>query len=164
MAVAAMDRLVHHCQGIGIKGESYCQKAAATRVLRNPGATPTSLTRAPWRARSTEPPLQSRERCRQQVNGPQAASNSLRSQLDWRDATGMGTILFQPKFQTGCRTKTQATHRSTRLKPPVNLIDIRQSIMPTIIRSMLWVSFCSPYLDLQTTSLNKHCDIGNPSI
>jgi hypothetical protein len=86
------------------------------------------LTRAPWRPRSTEPPLQSREGCRRQVNSPQAASSSLRSQLDWRDATGMGTILFQPEFQTGCRTKTQATHRSTRLKPPINLIDIRQSI------------------------------------
>jgi len=128
MAVAAVDRLMHHYQGIGIKGESYWQKAAATRVSRNPGSTPTSLTRAPWRPRSTEPPLQTRERFRRQVNGPQAASKSMPSHLDWRDATGMGTILFQPEFQTGCRTKTQATHRSTRLTPPVNLIDIRQSI------------------------------------
>ena len=35
--------------------------------------------------------------------GPQAASTSPRSQLDWRDATGMGTILFQPAFQAGRR-------------------------------------------------------------
>ena len=30
-------------------------------------------------------------------------SASPRSQLDWRDATGMGTILFQPAFQAGRR-------------------------------------------------------------
>jgi len=34
---------------------------------------------------------------------PQAASLSPRSHLDWRDATGMGTILFQPAFQPGRR-------------------------------------------------------------
>ncbi|NDC35928.1 MAG: hypothetical protein EBZ51_11260 [Synechococcaceae bacterium WB9_2_112] len=32
MTVAAVDRLVHHCHIIGIKGESYRQKAAAARV------------------------------------------------------------------------------------------------------------------------------------
>ena len=57
-------------------------------------------------------------------NGPQAASISPRSQLEWRDATGMGTILFQPAFQAGYRAKTQPAHRSTRLTQPINLIDI----------------------------------------
>ena len=57
-------------------------------------------------------------------NGPQAASTSPRSQLDWRDATGMGTILFQPAFQAGRRAETKPAHRSTRLTPLVNLIDI----------------------------------------
>ena len=33
MTVAAVDRLVHHCPIIGIKGESYRQKAAAARLL-----------------------------------------------------------------------------------------------------------------------------------
>lgn len=32
MTVAAVDRLVHHCHIVGIKGESYRQKAAAARV------------------------------------------------------------------------------------------------------------------------------------
>jgi DNA replication protein DnaC len=41
MTVAAVDRLVHHCHIIGIKGESYRQKAAAARVSRNPGDSPT---------------------------------------------------------------------------------------------------------------------------
>ena len=33
MTVAAVDRLVHHCHIVGIKGESYRQKAAAARLL-----------------------------------------------------------------------------------------------------------------------------------
>jgi hypothetical protein len=41
---------------IGIKGESYRQKAAAARISRNPGDPPTSLTPMPWRPRSTAPP------------------------------------------------------------------------------------------------------------
>jgi DNA replication protein DnaC len=41
MTVAAVDRLVHHCHIIGIKDESYRQKAAAAGVARNPGDTPT---------------------------------------------------------------------------------------------------------------------------
>jgi hypothetical protein len=56
--------------------------------------------------------------------GPQAASLSPRSQLDWRAATDMGTIHFQPAFQAGRREKTKPAHRSTRLTPPLNLIDI----------------------------------------
>ena len=32
MTVAAVDRLVHHCHIVGIKGDSYRQKAAAARV------------------------------------------------------------------------------------------------------------------------------------
>jgi len=40
--VAAVDRLVHHCHIIGIKGESYRQKAAAAAwVSRNAGDQPT---------------------------------------------------------------------------------------------------------------------------
>jgi DNA replication protein DnaC len=58
MTVAAVDRLVHHSHIIGIKGESYRQKAPAARVSRNPGDPPTSLTRAPWRAQSTPAPVQ----------------------------------------------------------------------------------------------------------
>ena len=45
--------------------------------------------------------------------GPQAASLSPRSQLDWRAATGLGTIQFQPGLQAGCRAKTKPAHRST---------------------------------------------------
>jgi hypothetical protein len=56
--------------------------------------------------------------------GPQAASLSPRSQLDWRAATGLGTIQFQQAFQAGRRAKTKPSHRSTRLTPPINLIDI----------------------------------------
>ena len=56
--------------------------------------------------------------------GPQTASLSPRSQLDWRAATGLGTIHFQHAFQPGRRAKTKPAHRSTRLTPPVNLIDI----------------------------------------
>ena len=41
MTVAAVDRLVHHCHIIGIKGESYRHKEAAAGVSRNPGDTPT---------------------------------------------------------------------------------------------------------------------------
>ncbi len=32
MTVAAVDRLVHHCHIVGIKGDSYRQKAAAARA------------------------------------------------------------------------------------------------------------------------------------
>ncbi|MCP9810052.1 ATP-binding protein, partial [Cyanobium sp. HWJ4-Hawea] len=32
MTVAAVDRLVHHCHIVGIKGESYRQKQAAAGV------------------------------------------------------------------------------------------------------------------------------------
>ena len=45
--------------------------------------------------------------------GPQAASLSPRSQLDWRAATGLDTIQFQPAFQAGRRAKTKPAHRST---------------------------------------------------
>jgi hypothetical protein len=45
--------------------------------------------------------------------GPQTASLSPRSQLDWRAATGLGTIHFQPAFQADCRAKTKPAHRST---------------------------------------------------
>jgi len=41
LTVAAVDRLVHHCHIIGIKGESYRQKAAAARVSKDPGDPPT---------------------------------------------------------------------------------------------------------------------------
>jgi len=44
MTVAAVDRQVHHCHIIGIKGESYRQKVAAARVSRTPDDPPTSLT------------------------------------------------------------------------------------------------------------------------
>jgi DNA replication protein DnaC len=33
MTVAAVDRLVHHCHIVGIKGDSYRQKAAAAGFL-----------------------------------------------------------------------------------------------------------------------------------
>lgn len=56
--------------------------------------------------------------------GPQAASLSPPSQLEWPAATGMGTIQFQLAFRAGGRAKTKPAHRSTRLTPPVNLIDI----------------------------------------
>ena len=39
MTVAAVDRLVHHCHIVGIKGESYRQKTAAARVSGD-GANP----------------------------------------------------------------------------------------------------------------------------
>jgi hypothetical protein len=70
MTVAAVDRLVHHCHIIGIKGESYRQKADAARVSKDPGDPPTQLTRAPWRPRSTAPPLQTREPNRRHENWP----------------------------------------------------------------------------------------------
>ncbi len=41
MTVAAVDRLVHHCHIIGIKGESYRQKADAAMVSKDPGGPPT---------------------------------------------------------------------------------------------------------------------------
>ena len=41
MTVAAVDRLVHHCHIIGIKGESYRQKAAAARVSSDQSGLPT---------------------------------------------------------------------------------------------------------------------------
>ena len=41
MTVAAVDRLVHHCHIIGIKGESYRQKAAAARLLAETDDPPT---------------------------------------------------------------------------------------------------------------------------
>ena len=75
MTVAAVDRLVQHCHIIGIKGESYRQKAAAARVSRNPGDTTTELTQAPWPPRSTAPPLQPRERCRRHEKGPTGRVN-----------------------------------------------------------------------------------------
>lgn len=40
MVVAAVDRLVHHCQIIGIKGESYRQKAAAAWVSSDQSDSP----------------------------------------------------------------------------------------------------------------------------
>jgi DNA replication protein DnaC len=39
--VAAVDRLVHHRHIIGIKGESYRQKAAAARVSSDQSGLPT---------------------------------------------------------------------------------------------------------------------------
>jgi hypothetical protein len=45
--------------------------------------------------------------------GPQTASLSPRSQLDWRAATGMGTIQLQPAFQAGRRAKTKPDNPST---------------------------------------------------
>ncbi|MCP9931449.1 hypothetical protein KBY82_11715 [Cyanobium sp. AMD-g] len=41
MTVAAVDRLVHHCHIVGIKGESYRQKQAAARVSSNAADPPT---------------------------------------------------------------------------------------------------------------------------
>ena len=41
MTVAAVDRLVHHCHIIGIKGENYRQKSAAARVPKDTGEPPT---------------------------------------------------------------------------------------------------------------------------
>ena len=38
---AAVDRLVHHCHFIGIKGESYRQKEAAARISSDPCDPPT---------------------------------------------------------------------------------------------------------------------------
>jgi len=58
MTVAAVDRLVHHCHIVGIKGDSYRQKQAAARVASNQSDPPTSLTRAPGPSRSTTPPAQ----------------------------------------------------------------------------------------------------------
>ena len=52
MTVAGVDRLVHHCHIIGIKGECYRQKAAAARVSSDQSDPPTSLTRASVPARS----------------------------------------------------------------------------------------------------------------
>jgi len=46
MTVAAVDRLVHHCHIVGIKGESYRQKQAAARVSGDSTDPPTSLTPA----------------------------------------------------------------------------------------------------------------------
>ncbi len=56
MTVAAVDRLVHHCHIIGIKGESYRQKAAAARVSSDQNDLSTSLTRATRPARSAADP------------------------------------------------------------------------------------------------------------
>jgi len=39
--VAAVDRLVHHCHIVGIKGESYRQKVAAARVSSDTAEPPT---------------------------------------------------------------------------------------------------------------------------
>jgi hypothetical protein len=39
MTVAAVDRFVHHCDIVGINGESYRQKTAAAR-LSGDGANP----------------------------------------------------------------------------------------------------------------------------
>ena len=41
MTVAAVDRLVHHCHIVGIKGESYRQKAAAARASSDQRDPPT---------------------------------------------------------------------------------------------------------------------------
>ena len=41
MTVAAVDRLVHHCHIVGIKGESYRQKQAAARVSSDATEPPT---------------------------------------------------------------------------------------------------------------------------
>ena len=41
MTVAAVDRLVHHCHIVVIKGESYKQKAAAVRVSSDTAKPPT---------------------------------------------------------------------------------------------------------------------------
>jgi DNA replication protein DnaC len=41
MTVAAVDRLVHHCHIVGIKGESYRQKQAAARVSSDAAEPPT---------------------------------------------------------------------------------------------------------------------------
>ena len=41
MTVAAVDRLVHHCHIVGIKGESYRQKQAAARVSSDAADPPT---------------------------------------------------------------------------------------------------------------------------
>ena len=41
MTVAAVDRLVHHCHIVGIKGESYRQKQAAARVSSDQSDPPT---------------------------------------------------------------------------------------------------------------------------
>jgi len=41
MTVAAVDRLVHHCHIVGIKGESYRQKQAAARVSNESSDPPT---------------------------------------------------------------------------------------------------------------------------
>jgi DNA replication protein DnaC len=41
MTVAAVDRLVHHCHIIGIKGENYRQKADAAGLLSDTKGPPT---------------------------------------------------------------------------------------------------------------------------
>jgi len=41
MTVAAVDRLAHDCYIVGIKGESYRQKAAAARVSIDTAEPPT---------------------------------------------------------------------------------------------------------------------------
>jgi len=41
MTVAAVDRLVHHCHIVGIKGDSYRQKQAAAWVASDQGDPPT---------------------------------------------------------------------------------------------------------------------------
>ena len=50
--MAALDRLVHHGHIVGIKGESYRQKAAAARVSSDAPGPPMSLTRAAGAAAS----------------------------------------------------------------------------------------------------------------
>jgi len=46
MTVAAVDRLVHHCIIVGIKGDSYRQKQAAAEVSRWAPPMPTASTSA----------------------------------------------------------------------------------------------------------------------
>jgi len=41
MTVAALDRLVHYCHIVGIKGESYWQKHAAAEVSSDQNDPPT---------------------------------------------------------------------------------------------------------------------------
>ncbi|MFZ4804436.1 MAG: ATP-binding protein [Synechococcus lacustris] len=52
LTVAAVDRLVHQGHIVGIKGESYRQKAAAAKVSSDAPGPPMSLTRAAWASRS----------------------------------------------------------------------------------------------------------------
>lgn len=58
MTVEAVDRLVHNCHIIGIKGESYRQKAVAAWISSDQSDRPTSLTRASRPAQSKRAPPQ----------------------------------------------------------------------------------------------------------